>query len=273
MSLDETRRSWNLATRNHNARKGDQGALLRSGRDVLFPEELELLGPLKGVSLVHLQCNAGQDTLGLARRGAKVTGVDFSDEAIAFARTLSVDSSLPADFVESEVVSWLHSTPLRFERAFCSYGVTGWLDDLHAWASGVFRVLEPGGRLVYVEFHPLTYSITREFKLGGDDYFETQPFGEPVSDYVAESGDGLGAVAHAETVENAIPATSWQHGMGEVLDALARAGLVLERVQEWPYANGCKLIETLVPLGERRWGWPPGVARLPLMYGVSARRP
>jgi 2-polyprenyl-3-methyl-5-hydroxy-6-metoxy-1,4-benzoquinol methylase len=87
--LETTRRSWNVATRNHNAHKGDQAAFLRAGGDVLFPEELELLGDLRGKRLVHVQCNAGQDTLCLARRGAVATGVDLSDEAIRFARELS----------------------------------------------------------------------------------------------------------------------------------------------------------------------------------------
>src|SRR5688572_30287855 len=82
---ETTRRSWNRATRNHNSHKGDQAAFLRGGGDVLFPEELELLGDLAGQRLVHLQCNAGQDTLCLARRGAVATGVDLSDEAIRFA--------------------------------------------------------------------------------------------------------------------------------------------------------------------------------------------
>src|SRR5947199_4081052 len=106
--LDNTRASWDIATRNHNAHKGDQAAFLRSGRETLFPEELELLGALAGKRLVHLQCNAGQDTLSLARRGATTTGVDFSSEAVRFARSLSASTGIPAHFIESEIVSWMH---------------------------------------------------------------------------------------------------------------------------------------------------------------------
>ncbi len=144
-----TRQSWNHATRNHNAHKGDQAAFLRAGGETLFSEELGLLGDLTGKSLVHLQCNAGQDSLCLARRGASVTGVDFSDEAVDFARALSIEADIPAEFACAEVVAWLEQTPQRFDLAFASYGVCGWLPNLDAWARGLHRVLVPGGRFVY----------------------------------------------------------------------------------------------------------------------------
>ena len=95
---EANRLSWNAATRAHNSHKGDQARFLREGGSTLHPEELELLGELRGRSLLHLQCNSGQDTLSLAARGALVTGVDISDEAISFARRLSADSGLPATF-------------------------------------------------------------------------------------------------------------------------------------------------------------------------------
>src|SRR4051812_2993463 len=94
---EQNRRSWNLATRAHNSHKRDQAGFLRAGGSTLFPDELALLGvpasawpdehgrtdlssapaPLAGRDLVHLQCNSGQDTLSLARLGARVTGVDI----------------------------------------------------------------------------------------------------------------------------------------------------------------------------------------------------
>lgn len=275
---DATRRSWNIATRNHNAHKGDQAAFLRAGGDVLFPEELALLGDLTGQRLCHLQCNAGQDSLCLARRGAQVTGVDLSDEAIAFARRLSRDADIPATFVQAEVVSWLQTTDERFDLAFASYGATGWLPDLGAWARGVARVLAPGGRLVYMEFHPLVWSFDKTLQPKADDYFKKGPFTEPVGDYVAESGAGLGCVADGGTAPPALtintePAHSWQHGFAEVLEAVQSAGLQLTHIREYPHSNGCRLLPALVPGEGRRWLWPPGYARLPLMYGLSARRP
>ena len=58
-------------------------------RSMLYPIELEEVGDITGKSLLHLQCHFGLDTLSWGRRGAKVTGVDFSEEAIKMVRRLS----------------------------------------------------------------------------------------------------------------------------------------------------------------------------------------
>jgi SAM-dependent methyltransferase len=271
--LASTRASWNRATNNHNRHKGDQAAFLRDGGSTLFREELELLGDLAGKRLVHVQCNAGQDSLSLARRGAEVLGVDFSDEAVAFARKLSEDSGIPARFELAEAVSWMAGTDERFDVAFASYGVTGWIEDLQAWADGVARILRPGGRFVYVEFHPLCWSLDAELNLRGDDYFQDVPFVEPVGDYVAESETGLGGSGELTAGENDIPATSWQHTLGDLVTAFSRAGLQIERLREYPYVNGCRLHAGLVWGDDRRWRFPEGVAQVPLMFGLACVKP
>jgi len=271
--MTDTRRSWNIATRHHNRHKGDQAGFLRGGGEVLFDEELSLLGELRGRELVHLQCNAGQDTLCLARKGAVATGVDFSDEAITFARGLAADTSIAAEFILADVLDWLHTTPQRFDIAFSSYGAVGWLPDLKAWAQGIARVLVPGGRFVYVEFHPTVWSVAPDLTVTGDNYFTTAPFDEPVGDYVAKAGAGLHAIAGAISGDNPVPARSWQYGLGAIVTAIAEAGLVIEALTEYPYANGCNVHPALVLGPDRRWRWPEPSANLPLMFGLTARRP
>src|SRR5262245_48750250 len=93
---DQNRLSWDEATRAHNSHRADQARFYREGGSKLFPEEIGLLGDLGGQSVVHLQCNSGQDTLPLKRLGAaQVLGVDISGEAIDFARRLSAASGIP----------------------------------------------------------------------------------------------------------------------------------------------------------------------------------
>jgi SAM-dependent methyltransferase len=276
---EHNRLSWNVATRAHNRHKHDQAAFFRDGGSTLFPEELELLGDLQGAALVHLQCNAGQDTLSLARLGAVVTGVDISDEAIRFARELSDATGIAASFQRADVYDWLAETARgdeRFDVAFASYGALCWLSDLGEWAHRVAAVLRPGGRFVCVEFHPFVMMFdqnwTLRFPYGtGSEPVEWQ---EGIGDYVADSGEALtpsGSAAEAAEYRNPHPSYEFQWGLGEILTALLDAGLQLETFREYAYANGWKGFEPMQELPGRRWSAPEGMPAMPLMYALAAR--
>jgi SAM-dependent methyltransferase len=244
---------------------------------VLFPEELELLGQVDGRSLVHLQCNSGQDSICLARRGAKVTGVDISDEAIEFARTLSRETGIAAHFERADVIEWLAATPSRFDIAFSSYGTIGWLSDLTAWASGVARVVTPGGALVLLEFHPILFSWD-DARVWAFPYFEREAIAESegVRDYVGRSGPGLApmGLVEGDAFANPYPAHGFAWTIADTLNAMIRAGFVIERVEEWPYTNGCRFFDDQIyDPATRRWYDPPGKPAMPGMFGVRARRP
>lgn len=71
----------------------------KKGRCTLESIELEEVGHVPWKSLLHLQCHFGMDTLSWARLGANTTGVDFSDEAIALARSLSKETNLKSEFI------------------------------------------------------------------------------------------------------------------------------------------------------------------------------
>jgi 2-polyprenyl-3-methyl-5-hydroxy-6-metoxy-1,4-benzoquinol methylase len=80
---------WNELASMHAKSAFYDVAGFRAGESTLRPIEVEELGDVAGKSLLHLQCHFGLDTLSWARRGAGVTGVDFSETAIALARSLS----------------------------------------------------------------------------------------------------------------------------------------------------------------------------------------
>lgn len=277
---EANRHSWNEATRAHESHKAGQGAWLRGGGSTLFPEELELLGELAGKSLVHLSCNSGADTLSLAARGARVTGVDISDEAVAHARRLSEDAGLAGEFERADVFDFLPAAAQagrRWDVAFASYGALCWLSDLGAWARGVAGVLAPGGALVIVEFHPIV-SLFDERMVRDRGYFgggRVDTYGPGIGDYVAASGEALVPWGFQEGVKDfANPHASHEfpHTLADVLGAILGAGLQLEAFHEWPYSNGCKFFETMVPLPGHRWTLPDDAPNLPFMYGLRARR-
>jgi SAM-dependent methyltransferase len=276
------RRSWNAATRAHNSHKRDQARFLREGGTTLFSEDVELLGELNGKRLLHLCCNSGQDTLSLAgRHGATVTGVDISEEAISFARALSAESGIAARFERADVYDWVREAAARDERfdaVYFSYGAICWLSDLDLLFAGIGAVLAEGGRVVVLEYHPVLGLFDREWRLrhpysmdGASEVIAWEP---GVSDYVAEARGALSPSGHEEGVVgfvNPHPSFEFNHGLGAIATAIARAGLRIECMREYPYSNGFTF-GAMRPLAGNRFAPPEGFPALPLMYGLRIER-
>jgi len=278
---EDNRLSWNAATAAHNSHKVDQARFFRNGGTTLFPEELELLGDLQGKSLVHLQCNAGQDTISLAALGAEVVGVDISDEAIDFARQLSAASGIKAQFERADVFDWLAAAPGRFEPfdiVFSSYGALIWLSDLAPWAAGLAQLLKPGGRLVVQEFHPFSMVFDDDWshRYAYFGHGQAITWEDGVGDYVAMSGPSLAPSGYDEGLtdfENPHRCHEFTYSIAELLTAVLEAGLVVETFREYPYSNGANLFQNMVEGPGQRFYPPPETPNLPLMYGLVARKP
>lgn len=277
---EQNRRSWNAAVPAHESHRAGQAAFLAAGGSTLFPEELELLGELGGRALLHLLCNAGQDTLSLAARGARATGVDISDAAIARARALSAESGVAAEFARADVYDYLAEAAAsgrRFERIYCGYGAVCWLGDMEAFARGVAALLGPGGRFALVEFHPASNMFDAEWRLA-----HAYPAGgallslDGVGDYVGAAQGGLSPSGFAPGVAgfvNPEPCHLYRWGVGEVVSALAGAGLRLAALREYPYVNGERPFARMRQGEGRRMHPPADVPAIPLMYGLAAEKP
>ena len=274
------RRAWNEATKAHNSHKADQARFLRNGGSTLFPEELELLGDVRDKRVLHLQCNAGQDTLSLAQLGASVTGVDISDEAITFACRLSAESGIPATFHRADLYDWLDDAVQRsetFDIVFSSYGFLVWLSDIYAWARGIAAVLAPGGRFVMIEFHPFLMMLDDQGRTIAHSYGGGRlwSFDEGIGDYVAWAGVALTPSGYLEGMQNfrnPYPSHEFGWSIGELVSALLDAGLRLETLREYPYANGFPAFEGTIALPGGRFAPPPDRPSIPMMLGLTARK-
>jgi SAM-dependent methyltransferase len=275
---EQNRVSWNAVVGAHDSHRGDLSRFLGEGGTTLFQEERDLLGELEGRSLVHLQCNSGGDSVSLARLGATVTGVDVSDEAVSCAQDLAERTGTRATFERADVYDWLEEASRegrRFDVAFASYGVICWLPDLGRWAGGIADILNPGGRFVLVDFHPAADIFDREWNHVNDYPSGGEPLllDEGVGDYVAASGGGLtpaGFVDGVRDFENPEGCHLFRWGLGEVVTALARAGLRITALEEYPYVNGEKKFACMRELQDNRMFPPENVPKVPLMYGIRA---
>lgn len=270
------RLSWNEATKAHNSHKGDQATFFRAGGNTLFSEETALLGDVAGKRLLHLQCNCGQDTLSIAGHlGASCTGVDISDEAVRFARQLSRESGIPADFIRSDIYDFFAENARRFDVVFASYGVHCWLSDLAAWGRGIANCLREGGRFVFIDFHPAIGMIDEDWQLkygymGGI----LHEFEHGIGDYVAWTG----SAAEIEQLEpgvadfvNPHPGVEYQWGLAEIVMALVDAGLSLDHLREYEHSNGFRPNPSMRELGGRRYAMPSDLPQAyPLMFSLVA---
>lgn len=235
------------------------------GKLSLQRHELEDLADIRGKDLVHLQCHIGLDTLSWARLGAHVTGLDFSEASIEAARQIAQDAGLDAQFVVGDVYEAAAKLKRTFDVVYTGVGALCWLPDLRGWADVVAALLRPGGQLYLFEFHPMEWMLELNEGGGLDLHFDY---------FTPEDGfrDG-GAVSYADAAaeDQAHPTVQWNHPLGEVVTALAKAGLVLEELRELDRSvlqrwNG---MEELAD-GMFRMVRPPS---LPLMYVLQARRP
>jgi 2-polyprenyl-3-methyl-5-hydroxy-6-metoxy-1,4-benzoquinol methylase len=277
---EQNRLSWNAVVGAHDSHRRDLSRFFREGGSTLFQEEIFLLGKLQGKSLVHLQCNSGSDSISLATLGATVTGVDLSDEAVSAARDLADVTGIGIAFECADVYDWLHRATREgrlFDVAFASYGVICWLSNLRSWAGGIAGILNPGGRFVLVDFHPAADIFDRDWSQVNDYPSGGEPLllEEGVGDYVAASGGGLTPAGFAEGVrdfQNPEGCYLFRWGLGEVVTALAEAGLRITALEEYPYANGERKFASMRELPGKRMAPPEHIPKIPLMYGIRAEK-
>ncbi|TDR20486.1 class I SAM-dependent methyltransferase [Marinicella litoralis] len=211
--------SWNQRVETHfNSDFYDVPGFL-AGKTALNEIELAALPDVAGLSLLHLQCHFGLDSLSWARLGAEVTGVDISDAAIQKANELKAKTQLKADFIAADVYSFGESNQQQFDLVYTSYGAICWLPDLVRWAQVISRCLKTGGTFYMAEFHPIIDLMA------GYEYFHRDDPDISLEDTYTENCDGS---QHEFAV--------WAHPMGDVINALIKAGLVIESVEEFDYS-------------------------------------
>jgi len=158
------------------------------------------LGHVEGKRVLHLLCGRGEATAALAELGAVATGVDPRPAALEAARE------------RWPKILWVDGDPQslprqlrrgRFDLVYSGEGVLGGLDDLDGWAIGIAAALREHGELLVFDDHPVADCVD------GLLHWRSDYFRDPVD-----------------------PDRLWR--MGQVVSALARAGLHVEALEEYP---------------------------------------
>ena len=209
---------WEAASTKYVDEYDDTLAIAASGASLLDLERALLEGILEHAPrVVHLQSGNGTDDVALARAGARsVIGVDYSEVAVDAARRRAIELDVPCSYVLAE----LPGAPLADACADLVYtgkGALIWMPDLRRWAHDVARLLKPSGYVFVFEEHPAAALWTwdpDEPRIRADrSYFARS--------HLNDSFPGGGA-------------TQWQWTLGDLVTAVADAGLQLVHLSEHP---------------------------------------
>lgn len=170
---------------------------LRSSHSTHLPDAVrERLPDVAGKHVLHVPCGTGEVTAELFGLGALVTGVDPSEQALVMARERVPD----AVFFQAE----LHELPLQFRRGrfnlvYAAEGTLASVTDLAVFASAAAAALRKNGMFILYDWHPVSVCVEPVGLRWRDSYF----------------AEGL-----------------WR--LGQVVTAIAHAGLRLDEVEELP---------------------------------------
>jgi len=160
-------------------------------------------------------------------KGARVTGVDFSETAIELARKVAKRGGVEVEFVCSNVYDLPENLEGEFDIVFTSYGVLCWLNDMEEWARIIAHYLKPEGVFLLVESHPFMWvfdDASEELNQKYSYWHNTEPISwEENGTYADENAK----ITNKKSYE-------WQHTVSDVLNALIKAGLTIDEIGEYP---------------------------------------
>ena len=259
--FEANKSSWNKRTAVHTKSAFYNVEAFKQGQTSLNATELLEVGDVHGKSLLHLQCHFGMDTLSWARQGAIVTGVDFSEAAIDYARALSNELEITAEFICCNVYDLPTHLTRQYDIVFTSYGVISWLPDLQRWASVIHKALKPGGMFYMAEFHPVVWMM--------DENFECIKYHYHNKEVIAETTTGTYADKDADITSQEF---GWNHSLGEVINALIGHNLRLDYLHEYDFSY-YNCFNNLVQQPDGRYTVKGIENKMPMMYSLKATKP
>ena len=238
---------------------------LRKGGIALDEIQIKEVGDVENKKFLHLQCHIGTDTLSWARKGANVTGVDFSKKSIDYAKILKRELGLKARFLVSNVYDLKNKLTERFDIVYTSQGVLCWLNDLVNWAKIINHFLKPGGIFYIMETHPILY-IFDDLKKGKLDiihsYFhKTKPivWDDDYPDY------------SDSTYISKNPTYEWTWSVSDIINSLLETGLEILFFNEYDKI----FYKPLPDMRKDKEGWwylPDYLTKLPLIFTLKAKK-
>lgn len=171
---------------------------------------------MRGMDAIELGCGTGYVSAWMARRGARVTAIDNSEQQLQTARRLARDHGVDLTLLHGNAEQ-VPRPDGSFDFAISEYGAAIWCDP-YAWIPEAHRLLRPGGGLVFLGNHPIWTTCA-------------PPSGEPCGPQLSRDYFGMHRIDWRQAavdpggIEFNLPLSAWFALFFDV-------GFVVERYQE-----------------------------------------
>ncbi len=228
--VEQNREYWNNISADYQKQHVSQLGKVEPTWGVwAVPErELCILGDVSGKDILEFGCGGAQWSIALARRGARMTGLDLSSEQLRHAREFVAAEKLDVTLVEGNA----EQTPFAdasFDIVFCDHGAMTFANPRKTVPEAA-RILRPGGLFAFNMATPWLDAVTeRTTEAVSDrlivDYFDMTPW------------------------QDSIGQTTFQLGYGDWIRLFRQSGLVIEDLVEIrPKENATTTYEGYAPL-------------------------
>ena len=223
--------------------------------------ELNIIGEVRGKRTLELACGAAQNSIALAKCGARPTALDMSPRQLAHAKTLIAQESAPVDLLQSDMERLTMFTDGCFDLVISCFGLE-FLPNPDACLRECFRVLKDDGLLVISTVHPLT---AFEWDADAKALWVTDYFNPPIEiwEEPTDSAEQKGL--------------TFFRGFQEIFDLLVSAGFQVERIVEPAPYDAQRASETdgkKTPYGGAYWESDrERLSKIPFAIVYKARKP
>ncbi|WP_029333531.1 class I SAM-dependent methyltransferase [Exiguobacterium oxidotolerans] len=182
-----------------------------------------------GKRIANLCGSNGRKAVPLALLGADVTVFDISEENRRYALELAACAGTEIEYIVGDIHDIdLQTYQHQFDILYLEGGILHYFHDLEAFASILFALLKPGGKLILSDYHPIKRCID------GESQYIPRYFGQEI--YEAE----IAYQSHFDPAEQTeFPKVMLRHyTMSEIVNTVIRSGFTLAQLDEHRGWNG-----------------------------------
>ncbi|MFB6158534.1 MAG: class I SAM-dependent methyltransferase [Candidatus Nanohalobium sp.] len=218
--MEEKAKEWWEVTAGYFQDEADVPIAIHYGTGSPLEDKLGLIEQdLEGKKVLEMGCGAAQGGIAFAKKGAKVTGVDISEEQLEIATELIDEHGVDIELHQGDIKDMETIESSSYDIVYSAYAFQ-WLKDIQAVFSEAHRALKSGGMFLFSLPHPFFQFLGGEIETQQLD-IEEHYLDADVSktEQLEEDGEEYEMIIYRRTV-------------GELFNSLREAGFQVDRIIE-----------------------------------------